>query len=79
MVGTIEPRKNHLLVLQAFFELWAEGFGGTLTIVGEAWLERRYILFWPLKRTEEFGRKLSWLKNVNDDKLIESYNQQVMS
>ena len=72
MVGTIEPRKNHLLVLQAFSELWAKGFGGTLTIVGRrGWCDEHIVL--AIKKNEEFGRKLRWLKDANDDQLIESY------
>ena len=72
MVGTIEPRKNHLLVLRAFSELWAEGFGGTLTIIGRrGWSDEHIVL--AIEKNKEFGRKLRWLKNANDDILVESY------
>ena len=73
MVGTIEPRKNHLLVLEAFSELWAEGFGGTLTIVGRrGWSDGHIVR--AIKKNKEFGRKLRWIRNAKDDQLIESYN-----
>ena len=35
MVGTLEPRKNYSLVVEAFDFLWKNGFEGTLTIVGK--------------------------------------------
>ena len=34
MVGTIEPRKNHLTVLDAFDRLWDRGSGARLVLVG---------------------------------------------
>jgi len=34
MVGTIEPRKNHLFVLDAFEKLWEDGFKSILIFVG---------------------------------------------
>ena len=72
MVGTIEPRKNHLLVLQAFSELWSNGFGGTLTIIGRrGWSDEHIVL--AIEKNKEFGRKLTWLKNANDDMLVKSY------
>jgi glycosyltransferase involved in cell wall biosynthesis len=35
MVGTLEPRKGHLEVLEGFHKLWNQGFQGRLTIVGK--------------------------------------------
>ena len=34
MVGTIEPRKNHVTVLRALDRLWSQGFPGRLLVVG---------------------------------------------
>ena len=34
MVGTIEPRKNHALVLDAFEQLWAAGGTAALVVIG---------------------------------------------
>ncbi len=34
MVGTIEPRKNHIFVLDVFEKLWEKGFNAHLIIVG---------------------------------------------
>ena len=36
MVGSIEPRKGHALVLDAFDRLWAEGGRATLVVIGNA-------------------------------------------
>ncbi|RAI42487.1 glycosyltransferase [Rhodoplanes roseus] len=35
MVGTLEPRKNHLLAVNALDCLWGEGFGPNLVIAGK--------------------------------------------
>ena len=34
MVGTLEPRKGHMLVIEAFESLWREGFNDKLIILG---------------------------------------------
>src|SRR5207247_4537030 len=34
VVGTIEPRKNHALILDVFDRLWAQGTNTNLVIVG---------------------------------------------
>lgn len=40
MVGTIEPRKGHMLVLDAFERLWADGSEASLTFIGKmGWAE----------------------------------------
>ena len=35
MVGTIEPRKNHVLVLDAFDQAWSEGSRASLVVIGK--------------------------------------------
>ena len=83
MVGTIEPRKGHLQVLSAFEQLWAEGVEARLVIVGaEGWTplarsERRTIpqIVERLQRHAESGKRLTWLKGVDDAQLESLYRR----
>ncbi|HEV7814130.1 MAG TPA: glycosyltransferase family 1 protein, partial [Janthinobacterium sp.] len=81
MVGTIEPRKGHLQALDAFEQLWREGSQARLVIVGnEGWLplaeaERRSIprIAERLTGHAELGRRLFWLKGIDDAYLQQIY------
>ncbi|AKU24020.1 glycosyltransferase [Massilia sp. NR 4-1] len=81
MVGTIEPRKGHLQALDAFERLWAEGGNAQLVIVGnEGWrplpaAERRTIprIVQRLENHPELGRRLFWLRGVDDALLQQIY------
>lgn len=72
MVGTVEPRKGHAQVLDAFETLWRQGGGEKLVIVGKAgWmvddLTRR------LRHHPERGKRLLWLEKASDDLLDRLY------
>lgn len=72
MVGTIEPRKGHKQALDAFECLWASGSDIQLVIVGKlGWmmddLEKR------IESHPEYGRRLHWLRGINDDELRAVY------
>lgn len=72
MVGSINPRKNHALALNAFDRLWKEGFKANLLIIGNAgWMteefERR------VHQHPETGRRLHWHTNVSDAELDYAY------
>jgi len=72
MVGTLEPRKGHAVVLDAFERLWDEGIDIGLTIVGKpGWgvehLVRR------IEKHLEYGKRLVWLNGVSDEKLQRAY------
>lgn len=81
MVGTIEPRKGYMQVLEAFSQLWAEGMDVNLVIVGkEGWkgiadeMRRdlpRTIL--NLRNHAELGKRLHWLEDVSDEYLEKVY------
>jgi glycosyltransferase involved in cell wall biosynthesis len=81
MVGTIEPRKGYMQVLEAFAELWGEGVDVNLVIVGrEGWQGvpdsmRRGIpeLIQRLRGHPERGRRLFWLESVSDEYLQQLY------
>ncbi len=71
-VSTIEPRKNHLYLLNAFDQLWASGMDVKLCLIGKyGWkceevLER--IKAHPLR-----NKKLFWMSSINDQELDYCY------
>lgn len=72
MVGTLEPRKGHAQVLEAFELLWKEGMDVNLVLVGtQGWLVDELIL--RLKKHEELGRHLFWLEGISDEYLEKIY------
>jgi glycosyltransferase involved in cell wall biosynthesis len=81
MVGTIEPRKAHLQVLEAFTKLWTRGLDIHLVIVGrEGWKdvessERRDIpqVMNILQQHPEKQKHLHWLDGISDEYLEKVY------
>ena len=81
MVGTIEPRKGHLQVLDAFDQLWSQGLDINLIIAGaEGWRDLRQamrrtipqIVAW-LRSHPERGRRLFWIDGPSDEYLEKIY------
>nr|WP_246331859.1 glycosyltransferase [Brevundimonas mediterranea] len=72
MVGTLEPRKGHQGVLDAFDRLWREGFVGNLVIVGRAGWKVASLLE-RLRAHPEHGKRLHWLDNASDETLMRLY------
>ncbi len=81
MVGTIEPRKGYLQVLEAFTKLWHDGVDINLVIVGkEGWQglpdnQRRVIpeIIQRLRTHPELGKHLFWLEAISDQYLEKIY------
>jgi glycosyltransferase involved in cell wall biosynthesis len=81
MVGTIEPRKGHLYVLDAFDQLWSRGLDINLVVVGaEGWGHlrpkmRRVIpqIVARLRSDPEWGRRLFWVDRASDEYLEKIY------
>jgi glycosyltransferase involved in cell wall biosynthesis len=74
MVGTIEPRKGHAQVLDAFEQLWGEGVEPTLIIAGRpGWQVETLIA--RIEHHPELGGRLIWLPDVNDMQLACLYRQ----
>jgi len=72
MVGTIEPRKGHQEVLDAFDALWRQGYKINLVIVGKkGWMVER--LADRITNHKQAGRRLVWLSGVSDAYLEELY------
>lgn len=81
MVGTIEPRKAYLDVIEAVNLLWKQGLEFRLVIVGrEGWQNlpessRGSIpqTVGLLRRHNRLGKKLFWLENASDIELAQLY------
>lgn len=72
MVGTIEPRKGHAQVLDAFDLLWRNGNTSRLIIVGrQGWHVESFIN--RLERHPEAGKRLFWLPDIDDPQLVQLY------
>ena len=72
MVGTIEPRKGHRIVLEAFERLWREGADVNLLIIGKAgW--NVPLLMQKLECHPEAEQRLFVRTNVNDSELAAAY------
>lgn len=73
MVSTIEPRKNHVYLLDAFETLWGKGSNVRLCIVGKVgW--KCDALIARIKQHPELGRRLFMFNNLNDKGLEYAYS-----
>lgn len=72
MVGTVEPRKNHRTVLEAFGLLWGQGSGVRLVIVGKVGWECKD-LERTIKEHPELHRRLFWFPDLTDTELHHCY------
>ena len=72
MVGTIEPRKGHSQVLEAFEELWMEGVDVNLIIVGKkGWMVEEFIE--KFTSHPELNNRLTYLEAISDEELCNIY------
>ena len=65
MVGTIEPRKNHRHVFEAFKKLWARGIDARLAIVGARDWKTDDLLA-ELGEHPEMGRRMLLIRDASD-------------
>lgn len=73
MVGWIDPRKGHMDILKAMSILWNEDYDVDLVIVGRVNVNTQKILD-HINEHSENGSKLHYLKQVDDEHLIELYS-----
>jgi glycosyltransferase involved in cell wall biosynthesis len=74
MVGTIEPRKGHSIVLDAFDELWLEAKDINLVIVGRpGWCND--VLIERLNKHKNLNKNLFWLRDLSDQSLDVLYRE----
>jgi glycosyltransferase involved in cell wall biosynthesis len=72
MVGTIEPRKGHAQVLEAFEQLWQADQNISLIIVGkQGWMVEELIK--KLQSSPELNKRLFWLNGISDEYLEKVY------
>jgi glycosyltransferase involved in cell wall biosynthesis len=71
-VGTLEPRKNHLLLLDAFDERWAAGSDARLLVAGRAGWGSEYLRE-RIRIHPELGRRLFVFEDLNDAELSRAY------
>ena len=72
MVGTLEPRKGHTQVLEAFERLWSQGAPCQLVLVGRAgW--RVEALLERLRQHPRRQTQLFWLEGISDEYLEKIY------
>lgn len=72
MVGTIEPRKGHALVLEAFDRLWSSGHDVNLVLIGrQGWMMDDLVK--ALKRHPRLHRQLFWIERADDAHLDQLY------
>lgn len=73
MVGTIEVRKGHAQVLDAFEDLWARGVEAKLLVIGKpGWLSDDVMA--RLSDLAARGRAVQWLASASDAELLEAYS-----
>ena len=71
-VGTLEPRKGHQQLLDAFEELWQEGYEINLAIVGkQGWMVEE--LCSKLESHPKRNHKLFWFDAISDEYLESIY------
>lgn len=72
MVGTIEPRKGHMQMLNAFELLWQEGLDVNLLIVGKkGWLSDD--ITDVISKHERLNKNLYWFNGISDEYLEDIY------
>jgi O-antigen biosynthesis alpha-1,2-rhamnosyltransferase len=72
VVGTIEPRKNHKLILDALDTHWAKGGSSKLCIIGRAgWMCEEITL--RIREHPQQGKKLFCFDDASDDDLEFAY------
>ena len=74
MVSTLEPRKGHADVLDAFEILWSQGLDKHLVFVGKEDLMVEHLIE-RIESHPQKGKKLHWLGRVEDDQLAWLYQK----
>jgi len=71
-VGTLEPRKGHLQMLEAFEILWEKGLNVNLVFVGKEGLNVENLKN-KISKSPELGNRLFWLSGISDEYLEKVY------
>ncbi|MRR15267.1 MAG: glycosyltransferase [Deltaproteobacteria bacterium] len=72
MVGTLDPRKGHIQVVDAFERLWRSGQDANLVIIGkQGWMSED--LVGRLRAHPQLNKRLFWLEGASDEYLEKVY------
>ena len=72
MVGTVEPRKGHALALDAFSQLWRDGYDFNLVVIGKkGWLVED--LADRMSACSKNGSTFYWFQGASDEFLERAY------
>lgn len=74
-VGTFEPRKNHLGLLEAAEQAWSHGVDFELTLIGRTTAQWGSRVEAALETLRAAGRPVRWLRHVNDATLRRAYEE----
>ena len=74
-VGTFEPRKNHLVLLDAAERGWSRGLSFELVLIGRTTAHWGARVLTALETVRASGRPVRWLRHVDDRTLRETYEQ----
>jgi len=74
VVGTIEPKKQHLYILDQLSELWDEGYDLPLFIIGRrGWLDQGIIE--RIEMHPKLDKNFYWIDDMTDADLIVAYRR----
>lgn len=74
-VGRMEPRKNHLLLLEAADLLWDEGFHFKLVLAGRRMRGEDEAVFQRIKVLQGRGHPIEWYPDPDDEGLVRLYQR----
>jgi glycosyltransferase involved in cell wall biosynthesis len=74
-VGSFDSRKNHLALLEAANQLWQSGLDFELKIIGKSTAPGQRNVIPKIRALQAMGRRLSWLKHVDDRALHRAYRE----
>ncbi len=72
-VGTFEPRKNHLVLLEAARLLWERGLDFELVLIGRTTAQWGGRVLTAIEALQAAGRPVRWLRHVDDITLAGAY------
>lgn len=78
-VGTLEKRKNHLLLLEAAEVLWQRGLNFRIVLIGRRVSREPNRAVEQIKHLRAKGRPIVWRERVTDRELARAYKQAVFS